>query len=91
MQRQGSFAQADNAGKNNQTRRDKFLAEVEQVVPWSRLVDRLLPFYPKGAGGRRSGWSGCWATAPVKLQPGRAIFKVRPNTIGSHPDGNTSK
>jgi IS5 family transposase len=52
MQRQGSFSQAEYAGKKKQTRRDKFLAEMERVVPWSRLVDRLRPFYPKGERGR---------------------------------------
>jgi IS5 family transposase len=52
MQRQGSFSQAEYAGKKKQTRRDKFLAEMEQVVPWARLVERLRPFYPKGDRGR---------------------------------------
>ena len=40
------------AGKKKQTRRDKFLAEMEQVVPWARLVERLRPLYPKGERGR---------------------------------------
>src|SRR5271169_5686715 len=48
MQRQGSFSQAEYAGKKKQTRRDKFLAEMEQVVP----VARLQPLYPKGERGR---------------------------------------
>jgi transposase, IS5 family len=52
MQRQGSFSQAEYAGKKKQTRRDKFLAEMEQVVPWPRLVERLRPIYPKGERGR---------------------------------------
>jgi IS5 family transposase len=52
MQRQFSFSQAEYAGKKKQTRRDRFLAEMEQVVPWARLVDRLRPFYPKGERGR---------------------------------------
>src|SRR6202795_76660 len=52
MQRQGSFSQAEYAGKKKQTRRDRFLAEMERVVPWSRLVDRLRSFYPKGERGR---------------------------------------
>jgi IS5 family transposase len=52
MQRQGSFSQAEYAGKKKQTRRDKFLAEMEQVVPWPRLVERLRPLYPKGERGR---------------------------------------
>jgi IS5 family transposase len=52
MQRQGSFSQAEYAGKKKQTRRDKFLAEMERVVPWARLVARLQPLYPKGDRGR---------------------------------------
>jgi transposase, IS5 family len=52
MQRQGSFSQAEYAGKKKQTRRDRFLAEMERVVPWARLVERLRPFYPKGERGR---------------------------------------
>jgi IS5 family transposase len=52
MQRQGSFSQVEYAGKKKLTRRDKFLAEMDQVVPWSRLVARLRPLYPKGERGR---------------------------------------
>src|SRR4051794_5235818 len=52
MQLQGSFSQAEYAGKKKQTRRDRFLAEMEAVVPWARLVERLRPFYPKGERGR---------------------------------------
>jgi transposase, IS5 family len=52
MQRQGSFAEAEYGAKKKQTRRDKFLAEMEAVVPWSRLVERLTALYPKGERGR---------------------------------------
>jgi IS5 family transposase len=52
MQRQGSFSQAEYAKKKKRTRRDKFLAEMELVVPWARLVKRLQPLYPKGERGR---------------------------------------
>src|SRR5438132_14186447 len=52
MQRQCSFSQAEYAGKKKRTRRDKFLAEMEQVVPWARLVTRLQPLYPKGERDR---------------------------------------
>src|SRR5919202_1838859 len=38
MQRQRSFAEAEYAGKKKQTRRDKFLAEMEQAVPWERML-----------------------------------------------------
>jgi IS5 family transposase len=52
MQRQGSFAEAEYAGKKKQRRRDNFLAGMEQVVPWARLEERLRPLYPKGERGR---------------------------------------
>src|SRR5712692_8135935 len=52
MRWQGSFSQAEYAKRKKQTRRDKFLAEMEQVVPWARLVERLRPLYPKGERGR---------------------------------------
>ena len=45
MQRQGSFSQAEYAGKKKQTRRDRFLAEMERVVP------RLSPGQALGAAG----------------------------------------
>src|SRR3954464_13693228 len=52
MQRQGSFAEAEYGAKKKQTRRDKFLADMNTVVPWARLVERLAPLYPKGERGR---------------------------------------
>ena len=58
MQLQGSFSQAEYAGKKKQTRRDKFLAEMERVVPWARLVERLRPFYPKGGTRSAADWAG---------------------------------
>ena len=40
--------------KGKRTRREQFLAEMEQVVPWARLYALIEPRYPKGspAGGR---------------------------------------
>ena len=38
------------AGK--QTRKAVFLAEMETVVPWSRLETLIEPFYPKKGNGR---------------------------------------
>ena len=50
--RQISFASAEHQGKKRVTRREKFLSEMEQVVPWSRLLGALEPHYPKGTRGR---------------------------------------
>ena len=51
-QSQISFAEAEYAKKKKQTRRELFLAKMEQVVPWSRLMEVIEPHYPKGEGGR---------------------------------------
>ena len=48
-----SFSQAEYGSKKKLTRRDIFLAKMESVVPWSRLVAVVEPFYPKsGKRGR---------------------------------------
>ena len=48
-----SFAQAEYEKKKKQTRREVFLNKMEQVVPWSRLIQIVEPYYPKsGKRGR---------------------------------------
>jgi hypothetical protein len=50
---QRSFASAEFALKKKRTRREKFLAEMERIVPWSRLIAIIEPLYPKsGRVGR---------------------------------------
>ena len=50
--KQMTFADAEYAGKRKQTRRELFLIEMDQVVPWKRLVALIEPHYPKWEGGR---------------------------------------
>ena len=52
MFHQPSFACAEFAAKKKTTRREKFLAEMERVVPWARLVALIEPHYPSGRRGR---------------------------------------
>lgn len=47
---QMSFSDADYASKKKLTRRDRFLAEIEAVTPWSSLIAVIEPVYPKGDG-----------------------------------------
>jgi IS5 family transposase len=49
---QPSFALAEFASKKKVTRREKFLAEMEQVVPWALLIALIEPHYPTGKRGR---------------------------------------
>lgn len=53
MMKQSSFSDVEFAGKKKQTRRDRFLAEIEAVTPWPTLVAALLPYYPKSDGRGR--------------------------------------
>ena len=48
-----SFSDAEYAGKRKKTRREVFLAEMEQVVPWKALLKVIEPHYPVAGRGRR--------------------------------------
>ena len=50
MAQQRSFAQAEYDAKRKTTRRDRFLAEMDIVVPWARLLEQLRPHYYPAAG-----------------------------------------
>ena len=49
--KQMTFADAEYAGKRKQTRKELFLIEMDQVVPWKGLLALIEP-PPKGEGGR---------------------------------------
>ncbi|GAB1400720.1 hypothetical protein MASR2M79_22210 [Aminivibrio sp.] len=53
MDRQLSLAQAESFEKyRKSTRRSVFLQEMERLVPWRKLCERIAPFYPSGERGR---------------------------------------
>ena len=52
MTHQTSFAQTEFAAKKKITRREKFLARMEEVLPWAQLLAVIAPHYPKGERGR---------------------------------------
>ncbi len=49
---QPSFSDSASFKKKKVTRRERFLGEMEQVVPWQRLVEVIRPHYPQGKTGR---------------------------------------
>jgi len=51
--KQLSFAAHEFVKKPKQTRREKFLGEMEAVVPWEGLLWVIAPYYPKAGNGRR--------------------------------------
>ena len=52
-ERQLGFGDYEHSFVKKQTRRERFLAEMEEVVPFSELVSMLEPFYPRV--GRQGG------------------------------------
>jgi IS5 family transposase len=51
--KQTTFASLAFDGKKKLTRRERFLREMDQVVPWARLLKRIEPHYPKAGNGRQ--------------------------------------
>ena len=50
--KQISFSEAEYARKKKVTRRERFLAEMEQLVPWTQLIEALeRQYYPKSRHG----------------------------------------
>ena len=52
MTHQTTFAHAEFAAKKKITRREKFLARMDEVIPWVKLLAVIEPHYPKGQRGR---------------------------------------
>ena len=50
---QRTFASMAWAQKGKVTRRERFLAEMDAVIPWERLIARIEPCYPKAGAGRQ--------------------------------------
>src|SRR5216684_8882018 len=51
--KQTTFASMSWAAKGRTTRRERFLAEMNAVMPWARLMALVEPHYPKAGNGRR--------------------------------------
>ena len=69
MNRQKTLANASNFEKYKKpTKREKFLAEMERVVPWKELYALIDPFYPKAGKGRPPVGSGTDAPDPFPAE-----------------------
>lgn len=49
---QHSYSDSASTNKKKVTRRERFLGEMDQVVPWQRLFEVIRPYYPLGKMGR---------------------------------------
>ena len=48
-----SFASLAYENKKKRTRREKFLQEMDQVIPWEELLQIIKQYYPKAGNGRQ--------------------------------------
>jgi transposase, IS5 family len=53
MSEQGTFVSLAWRCKGKVTRRERFLAEMDAVIPWARLLALIEPHYPKAGNGRQ--------------------------------------
>lgn len=53
MGEQRTFASVAWTHKGKVTRRERFLAEMDAVIPWPRLLALIAPYYPKAGHGRQ--------------------------------------
>lgn len=48
-----SFASLVYENKKKKTRREKFLEEMDRVIPWEELLQLISPYYPRAGNGRQ--------------------------------------
>ncbi|KOO12745.1 transposase [Vibrio xuii] len=47
-----TFADSEFSSNRRQTRKEIFLSRMDNLLPWSQLLEVIEPFYPKGNGRR---------------------------------------
>lgn len=52
MSKQTTFSSVAWKRKGKVTRRERFLAEMDRVIPWERVLDQIRPYYPRHKKGR---------------------------------------
>ena len=48
-----TFAEVEYSHKRRQTRREKFLEQMNRLIPWTAMEEQILPHYPKNGRGRQ--------------------------------------
>ena len=51
--KQSSFSELEYANKKKQTRKERFLSQMDQVIPWKVLLKPIKKHYPKAGNGRK--------------------------------------
>ena len=49
---QMTFSDMEYSGRKRVTQKEKFLREMNEIIPWADWVNKILPYYPAGKRGR---------------------------------------
>jgi hypothetical protein len=81
MPKQPAIPGLHDAMKKKVTRREQFLAEMDAVVPWGRLLALIVPHYPKVGpkGGRPPMPSDAAGDNAAHLFPAELVRPERPD------------
>lgn len=52
MMKQRTFTEEEYERRGNLSRRDKFLKQMDKILPWTDWMEMISPYYPKGRNGR---------------------------------------
>ena len=61
--KQFGFGDYEQSTTKKRTRRERFMAEMEAVVPWSALIDLIEPSYPRADSKSQHGFGLGWRCA----------------------------
>ncbi len=50
--KQQTFTDLEYSNRRRQTKREKFLEQMDQIIPWDYWVEMIRPYYPSGKRGR---------------------------------------
>ena len=53
MARQTTFSDIEDASRRRTTKREIFLRQMDEAIPWNDLVTLIKPYYYEGKRGRR--------------------------------------
>lgn len=48
-----TFTDCEYSSRPRSTKREKFLLQMEKIIPWNVWVDKIKPYYPEGKRGRK--------------------------------------
>ncbi len=72
--KQTTFASVAYDRKGKVTRRERFLSEMDRVIPWGSILGLIEPHYPKAGNG----------TQPMPMERMLRIYFMRNHPVWAH-------